>query len=353
MAIYARTRFNASRFCLAALASMLVVPAVAQEEWVLPRTEYGHPDLQGNWTNATMTPVQRPQGLGPVLTPEQVAQLEEGRQDFIAEVSQESDPDREAPPEGGIFTGNALFDAASGGTSGYNYFYIDAGDNVAIYNGEPRSSLVTDPSDGRIPGLTEAGMAAIAAERAQDEAGEFDNPENRPMGERCLLSFGNNLGPPLLPNYFYNNNYTIVQTEHEVLIMTEMVHDYRIIRFGEPKPLPANMRPWFGDSWGRWEGDTLVVETTNLPLKQVNASRYVHPGGSGQFKVTERFTRVGPDTINYEFMVDDPGFYTASWGGQVPMQRLDELLYEYACHEANYSLFNVLSGARAQEAMEN
>ena len=300
-----------------------------------------------------MTPIQRPEGLGEVLTPEQVAQLEEGRQDFIAELSQESDPDRDAPPEGGIFTGNALFDGASGGTGGYNYFYIDAGDNIAIYNGEARSSLVTDPANGRIPALTEAGMAAIAAERAQDAAGEFDNPENRPMGERCLLSFGNNLGPPLLPNYFYNNNYTIVQTEHEVLIITEMVHDYRIIRLGEPKPLPAAMRPWFGDSWARWEGDTLVVETTNLSLKQVNASRYVHPGGSEQFKVTERFTRAGPDTLNYEFTVDDPGFYMASWGGQVPMKRLDELLYEYACHEANYSLFNVLSGARAQEAMEN
>ena len=353
MAICARTRSNASRPCLAVLASVLVVPAGAQEEWVMPRTEHGHPDMQGNWTNATMTPIQRPEGLGRALTAEQVAQLEEGRQDFIAELSVESDPDREAPPEGGIFTGNALFDAASGGTGGYNYFYIDAGDNVAVYDGEPRSSLVVDPDNGRIPALTESAMAAIAAERARDAAGEYDNPENRGLGERCLLSFGNNLGPPLLPNYFYNNNYTIVQTEHEVLIMTEMVHDYRIVRLGEHEPLPEQMRPWFGDSWGRWEGDTLVVETTNLPLKQVNAARYIHPGGSEQFQVTERFTRVGPDALHYEFTVDDPGFYTASWSGQVPMKKLNELIYEYACHEANYSLFNVLSGARAQEAMEN
>jgi hypothetical protein len=286
MAICVKTRSSASHAVLSILATVLMSPAIAQDEWVLPRTEYGHPDLQGNWSNATMTPIQRPEGLGPVLTPQQVAELEEGRQDFIAELAQESDPNREAPPEGGIFTGNALFDSASGGTGGYNYFYIDAGDNIAIYNGEARSSLVVDPSNGRIPELTEAGMAAIAANRAQDAAGEYDNPENRPMGERCLLSFGNNLGPPLLPNYFYNNNYTIVQTANEVLIMTEMVHDYRVIRLGEPRPMADHMRPWFGDSWGRWEGDTLVVETTNLPLKQVNSSRYVVPGGSEQYRVS-------------------------------------------------------------------
>jgi hypothetical protein len=353
MAICARTRLNVKRLAAASLATALAVPATAQEDWVVPRTEYGHADLQGNWTNATMTPVQRPEGLGATLTPEQVAELEEGRQDFIADLAADSDPDREAPPEGGIFTGNALFDSASGGTGGYNYFYIDAGDNVAIYNGEARSSLVVDPTNGRIPALTDAARAVIAEERLQEAGGEYDNPENRPMGERCLLSFGNNLGPPLLPNYFYNNNYTIVQTENEVLIMTEMVHDYRIIRLGEPSAIPDHMRPWFGDSWGRWEEDTLVVETTNLPLRQINSSRYVHPGGSEQFSVTERFTRVGPESLNYEFTVDDPGFYTASWSGEVPMKKMDELLYEYACHEANYSLFNVLSGARAQEAMGN
>ena len=353
----ARTPLNARQVAVAiaaiALFGLNLLPANAQSdpEWVLPRTEYGHPDLQGNWTNGTMTPVQRPPGVGKVLTAEQVAALEEGRQDFIAELATQSDPDREAPPEGGIFTGNALFDGASGGTGGYNYFYIDAGDNVAVYNGEPRSSLVVDPTDGRIPELTDAAIAANAASPRTEE-NQYDNPEFRPMGERCLLSFGNNLGPSLLPNYFYNNNYTIVQTEQEVLIMTEMVHDYRIIRLGERKPLPENIRPWFGDSWGHWDGDTLVVETTNLPLRQVNASRYIHPGGSEQFRVTERFTRAGPDTINYEFTVDDPGYYAASWSGEVPMKRMDDLLYEYACHEANYSLYNVLSGARAQEAME-
>jgi alpha-L-fucosidase len=153
----------------------------------------------------------------------------------------------------------------------------------------------------------------------------------------------------MLPNYFYNNNYTIVQTADHIMIMTEMVHDVRTIRLGEPKPLPENIRPWMGDSWGWWEGDTLVVETTNLPLRQVNGHRYVYPGGSEDMKVTERFTRVDEQTINYEFRVDDPTIYTSPWSGEVPFKALDELVYEYACHEANYSLFNVLSGARAEE----
>ena len=323
----------------------------ADAGWVLPRTPEGHPDLQGNWTNATMTPVQRPPGVGAVLAAEQVAAIEEGRQEFIETLSQASDPDREAPPEGGVFTGDAVFDAASGGTGGYNYFFIDGGDSIAVYNGEPRSSLVVDPADGRIPALTEEARerrreASSAARRAG--VGEYDNPENRPLGERCIMSFGSNAGPPMLPNYFYNNNYTIVQTADHVVILTEMVHDVRIIRLGDRRPLADEIRPWMGDSWGWWEGDTLVVETTNLPAKQL-VPGYVYPGGSENMKVTERFTRVAENTINYEFTVDDPATYTATWGGEVPFQALDGNVYEYACHEANYSLFNVLSGARAQE----
>ncbi len=317
---------------------------------VVPRTPDGHPDLQGNWTNATATPIQRPEGQGPVLDPEQVAEIEGERQEFIAELSADSDPDRQAPPVGGVFTGDARFDAATGGTGGYNYFYIDAGDRVAVFNGKPRSSLVVDPPDGRIPPLTpEARQAREEAGARAGQFGPFDNPENRPLGERCIMSFGSNAGPPMLPNYFYNNNYTIVQTADHIMILTEMVHDVRIIRLGERKPLPAHIRPWMGDSWGRWEGDTLVVETTNLPLDQVNGHRFIHPGGSENMKVIERFTRVDAHTINYEFTVQDPTFYTRPWSGEVPFKVLDGLVYEYACHEANYSLFNVLSGARAQE----
>ena len=209
---------------------------------------------------------------------------------------------------------------------------------------------MVDPADGRIPPLTpEARQARREAAARRAEFGEFDNPENRPLGERCLKSFGSNAGPPMLPNYFYNNNYTIVQTADHIMILTEMVHDVRIIRLGERKPLPGHVRPWMGDSWGWWEGDTLVVETTNLPPKQLNGHLYVYPGGSEDLKVTERFTRVDEHTINYEFTVEDPTTYTRPWSGEVPFKALDGLVYEYACHEANYALFNVLSGARAQE----
>ncbi len=340
--------------CATLITGALATSTAGATQWQVPRTEHGHPDLQGNWTNATMTPVQRPRGVGPTLTAEQVAALESGRQDLIAAAALPSDPNREAPPEGGVQTGDPVFDGATGGTGGYNYFYIDAGDSVAIYDGEARSSLVVDPPDGRIPALTpEAQRARQEATEAARRAGigQYDNPENRPLGERCIISFGSNAGPPMLPNYFYNNNYTIVQNADHVMIMTEMVHDVRIIRLGERKPLPDHVRPWMGDSWGRWEGDTLVIETTNLPAKQL-VGGYVYPGGTENMKVTERLTRVDQETINYEFTVEDPTFYTSPWSGEVPFRAMDELVYEYACHEANYSLFNVLSGARAQERRE-
>jgi len=354
MANCARILLNAKSH-LSTLAVALALPALTQaqgdEEWVMPRTEYGYPDIQGNWSNATITTIQRPDGFDKVMTPEQIAEIEGERQQVIEADAAPSDPDRDAPPEGGYWTGNPVWDSASGGSGGYNYFYIDAGDRVARWNGEPRSSLIVDPANGRFPPLTEAGKAEIAAAEARSESdSQYDNPESRPFGERCILSFGNNLGPPMLPNAFYNNNYTIVQNRDQIMIMTEMVHDFRVIRLGEREPLPDHIRPWFGDSWGRWEGDTLVVETSNLPHRQINSSRYRVPGGTEQIKITEKFTRVGPRTINYEFTIDDPAFYTASWSGQVPFNKMDELVYEYACHEANYSLFNVLSGARAEEA---
>ena len=179
--------------------------------------------------------------------------------------------------------------------------------------------------------------------------GAFDNPENRPVGERCILSFGSNAGPPMLPNYFYNNNYTVVQTSDHIMILTEMVHDVRIIRMGEPKPVRDGVRPWFGESWGRWTGDTLVVRTTNLNPDQMAAYVYLFGPGSERMTVTERFTRANEHTIHYEFTVEDPDTFVESWGGEVPFTRLDGQLYEYACHEGNYALSNVLSGARAQE----
>jgi hypothetical protein len=250
-----------------------------------------------------------------------------------------------------VLYGDPLLDAASGGTGGYNYFWIDAGNKVAVFNGEPRSSLITNPDNGRVPPMTPEGQQA-ARERmlAARQFGEFDNPENRPLSDRCIMSFGSNAGPPMLPNYFYNNNYTIVQTPDYVMIMTEMIHDVRIIPLGDNyHPLPDYIRPWMGDSHGHWEGDTLVIETTNIRPEQVHEQSYAFPGGSVDLKVEERLTRAGPDVINYEFTVIDPETYTQPWGGQVPFRRQPGLIYEYACHEGNYAMTNMLRGARAEE----
>ena len=210
------------------------------------------------------------------------------------------------------------------------------------------SSLITDPSDGRIPARTpEAERLAEEYREFRDQFDEFDHPEVRPLGERCIVSFGRNIGPPMLPNGAYNNNYTIVQTADHVLIMAEMVHDARIIRIGDGPRLPPHVRPWMGDSWGHWEGDVLVVETTNI-----NPVHRFRGNSSENLKVIERFSRIDEETILYEFTIDDPTVYTSRWGGKVPMKALHDRLYEYACHEGNYALSNILSGARYQERRE-
>ena len=306
------------------------------EKWEVPRTADGHPDLQGNWTNSTITPFQRGAGQGPVFTADEVARLEQGRQDRIIRGSEPSDPDRPVPTAGG-----------SVGT--YNNVYFENSSRVAVVNGEPRSSLITFPSNGRIPELTAEAERLIQERRDfRSQFGQYDHPELRPFGERCIL-FGSPSGPPMVPVGAYNSNYIIVQTPDHVMIMSEMVHDARIIRIGEPNPMPKSVRPYFGNSWGRWEGDALVVETTNINPQQ---SLRGAPPPSEHMRVTERFTRVDEETILYEFTVEDPTMYTQTWGGEIPIKKLHAQVYEYACHEGNYSLANVLSGARYQERME-
>ncbi|HUF75698.1 MAG TPA: hypothetical protein VMM35_05435 [Longimicrobiales bacterium] len=333
-----------SAFALAASVT-LAAPASAQpqsasDSWQMPRTEHGHPDLQGNWTNATLTPIERPSGRAAVLTPEQVVQIESGQAEIVQQRAAPSDPDRPLPPGGD----NPV--CIDGGTTCYNEVYRDPGDRVAVVDGEPRSSLITHPGSGRVPELTPEARERLAQARAFNaQFGEYDHPEVRPLAERCIVSFGSNAGPPMLPNYWYNNNYTIVQTAEHVMIMTEMVHDVRVIRLGEPEPLPEHVQPYFGDSWGHWDGNTLVVQTTNINPDV--AFRGVPYSQSAQ--VTERFTRVADDQILYEFMIDDPEMYTGSWGGQVPFRGLDDLVYEYSCHEGNYALEGVLRGARFNE----
>jgi hypothetical protein len=326
---------------LATIAAAWLTPAEtyaqAGSHGRIPRTADGRPDLSGNWTNATLTPFQRAEGRGPVFTPEEVAALES--------------PEGECPPNPGTVScgrtqGTGSTDEARLSGNEYNEVYWDRGSKVAVVNGEPRTSLVTRPADGRIPALTAAAQRRAAeARELRSRFGQYDHPELRPLAERCL-AFGRGVAPPMAPNGAYNNNYTFVQTPDHLLVMSEMVHDVRVIRIGDSKPLPDEVRPWFGDSWGRWEGDVLVVETTNF-----NPMHTFQGGGvpTEHTKVIERFRRVDEDTIVYEFTVEDPTTYTEPWGGEIPFEKFDQLLYEYACHEGNYSLSAVLSGARFEE----
>jgi hypothetical protein len=317
--------------------------STADGDWEVPKTSFGHPDLQGNWTNATLTPLVRRSGQPAVLTWEQVEQIESGAAEAVnAAINQPGALDGTLPPGG---TDPVCIDS---GTTCYNEVYRDPGDRVAVVWGEPRSSILSRP-DGRVPALTPQAQALVAERRqATSQFGEYDHPEVRPLAERCIVSFGSNAGPPMLPNYWYNNNYTIVQSPDAVMIMTEMVHDVRIVRLGERKPLPEGVRPYFGDSWGHWEGNTLVVETTNINPDHSYRGIPFSPEG----KVIERFTRSAEDAFVYEFTIDDPQRYAEPWGGELPFSRLDDLVYEYSCHEGNYALEGVLRGARFEENSE-
>ena len=316
------------------IAALLISGPVFANDWTVPRTPDGKPDLQGIWTNATQTPLERPAEFGDkrFLTEQEAIERESMAQRRLEQADQPSDPDR-APPEDGNTD------------AGYNTFWLDRGTNVAIINGEYRTSLIIDPPSGRIP-LTElsAGQQGLAAQwRRQPGVRPFDGPELRPLGERCLLSFSSSSGPPMLP-VMYNNNYQIVQTPEYVMILVEMVHDARIIRIDDEN-LPEHMIKWMGDSVGRWDGDTLVVTTKNFHPQQS------YRGASKSLTVTERFTRVSDDQIVYNFTMDDPAVFAASWTAEVPMRArpAGDKMYEYACHEGNYALPGILAGARIQE----
>lgn len=337
-------------------------PVGAQSRtWVAPRTADGKPDLQGNWSNETQTPLERRGNQGLTLTDEQAAALEK-RAELVEEFrDRPSDPNAPPPSKGGDGglspPGDKTFveqiaEAAGGAVGGYNGFWLDPGNKVIRIDGVARSSIIVDPPDGRVPALTAEGKQRMSERIARTRKfGEYDHPEVRPLSDRCIISFGSNAGPPMLPNYFYNNNYTIVQTKDYVMIMTEMNHDARVIRLGAAKHLPSQVRPWFGDSIGRWEGDTLVVETTNIHPTQLaqTSPLWLYRGASDKLKVTERFTRTGPNVLLYKFTVEDPSTFTTAFSGELPFNRIDEIIYEYACHEGNYALPGILAGAREEE----
>ena len=361
-----RTTFFALALSLSAIPFATVgaqAPAKAPgKSWVAPRTPEGKPDLQGNWSNETQTPFERLTKGGMTLTDAQAAALEKRAQDVEEFRDRPTEPGETATKDNGTYEladvpGEPTFveriaQAAGGAVGGYNGFWLDPGNKVIRIDGVPRSSIIIDPPDGRLPALTAAGKQRVMETMAMAKKfGEFDGPEMRSLSDRCLTSFGSNAGPPMLPNYFYNNNYTIVQTADHVMIMTEMVHDVRIIRLGATKHVPPQVRPWFGDSIGHWEGDTLVVETTGINPIQLSQSGGLGPyrGASDQLKVTERFTRTGPDVLNYKFTVEDPATFTAPYSGELPFNRINEMIHEYACAEGNYALPGMLAGAREQE----
>jgi len=325
------------RILLAGLAAA-VLPALAfaaaAAPYTAPRTAFGDPDLQGIWTNASITTLERAQGATSlVISPEEAARLEAQNKAWLAANDQPTPPDSGAPP-------------VSDDPGGYNSFWIDLGSKFGVVNGQIRTSWVVDPPNGRVPYSPE-GLRDMAASGFR-QFRNFDGPEVRSLGERCIVGYGSTGGPPML-NVLYNNNYQIVQSPGYVTIVVEMNHDARVIRLGG-RHLPANVRPWMGDSVGRWEGDTLVVETTNLNPGQrftadIRHRLYLAPDS----KVTERFTRVSKDEILYQFSVEEPKAYTQTWRGEIPFHAAKGPMYEYACHEGNYSLSGILAGARAEE----
>jgi hypothetical protein len=360
--IFSRSERLSLAGALALVIGMSAIPfQVTAQDWIVPRTPDGKPDFQGNWSNETQTPFERMGAQEATLTNEQAAALEKRAQDVAEFRDLPTDPNAPPPSKGGDRglspPGQKTFveqiaEAAGGAVGGYNGFWLDPGNNVIRIDGKPRSSIIVDPPDGRIPALTADGKQRMEQRLAKrKQFGESDHPELRSLSDRCITSFGSNAGPPMLPNYFYNNNYTIVQTPDHVMIMTEMVHDTRIIRLGTAQHAPSQVHRWFGDSIGHWEGDTLVVETTNINPTQLAQSSPLSPyrGASEKLKVTERFTRTGPDVLLYKFTVEDPSTFIAPFSGELPFNRIDEQIYEYACHEGNYALPGILAGARAEE----
>jgi hypothetical protein len=321
----------AGALLMLAVSGAVEAQTVAPKNWKPARTADGTPDLQGIWTSATLTRLERADQFGDrlVLTAEEAHGIENAESQYVQNAAKPTDLSKEQSKCGV----NLEFGC------GYNNFWIDRGSQVVTINGQKRSSLLIDPPNGKLPPLTAQRRGELAKQRAG--RGRYDGPETLTLAERCLLSFGSSSGPPMLP-VLYNNHYQIVQTKGAVMIQVEMVHDARVVRMNG-KRAPASIQKWMGDSIGRWDGDTLVVETTNFNEQQS------FRGSTPTMKVTERFTRTGPDTILYRFTVDDPTAFTKTFTGEVPFYLTNEPIYEYACHEGNYALPGILAGGRVND----
>src|SRR5690242_19329092 len=361
---------KSSAAALMALAVMVVtaVPARAQAtktaaKSTIRRMPDGHPDLQGTYDLATMTPMERFPGDPPVLSKEQAEKVQRAEMARRNADGGKLDPNRGTLPVGGDKSaGKTYFEilekAGGGPVGGYDRLWLNQGTAYTMVDGQIRTSIVIDPPDGRVPPFNAAAKKRRAnafglptSDQAENPTaaaprrGEYDDPEQRPLSERCLLGFGSTSGPPALPDYFYNDLHQIVQTPDSIMILTEMIHDARIVRMNA-QHLPKNIRRWMGDSVGHWEGDTLVIDTTNFTDK----TRF--RGSTEKLHVVERLTRVDERTLLYRFTVEDPDTWDRPWTGEYTWPATDERIYEYACHEANYALGDVLRGARQQEAEE-
>ena len=329
-----RTRYIHAVTALSAILAVALLPGAAlgqSSDWTVPRTEWGHPDLQGNWGNNAVTPLERPESLGEraALTDEELAQVQTTAEELFA-------LDAGDAAFGDQFFNVALtapetFTSSDGGTGNYNQFWLVERD----FNN--RTSLITDPPDGRLPRLTAAAQAAAAAARA-NRGRPAAWTEDRGLSERCI-TFG-------LPNLLagYNSYYQILQTADHVVIEQELIHTTRIIPIDGRPHIDHDIDQWHGNSVGRWEGDTLVVETTHFS-PQSNFR-----GSSENLRLVERFTRVGPDDMHYEFTAIDPTVWESSWTALMEWKRTDEAIFEYACHEGNIGMEGILTGARADDA---
>ncbi len=305
--------------------------AAVKGTWTPPRTPDGQPDLQGVWTNNSVTPLQRPKELAgkEYYTEAELAQLQKRERERLALDDVEGEPAANHSGVEGAPAENVHYDHAQ--------FGLDWLQSRVAWN--RRTSLIVGP-EGTIPPLTPEARKRLAEIAAKEKGHEFDGPENRPLAARCIAR--PSAGPPLLPTR-YNSNLQIVQGPGYVAIEVEEIHDVRIIPLDGRPHLPKNIHQWMGDSVGHWEGNTLVIDTTNFSdLNPFPGAQNLH--------VIERITRADEDTILYEFTVEDPGMWTKPWSGEVPIKKMSGQLYEYACHEANYGLANTLRGARVTEA---
>jgi hypothetical protein len=308
-------------------------PPDAKSTTSIPRLPDGKPDLGGYWSNNTVTPLERPMAFAgrEFLTDEEARALEDN-----------SKRDDNARVKGGAGGGKA----GPGGVGDYNAVFLEDSQRVLA---NKRTSIITDPKDGKMPPLTPEAQRKFDADEEYHKQHPHDGPEDMTTIERCITWISS--GPPMLPT-FYNNNYQIIQTHDQVMILAEMIHDVRIIPLdGRPH---EDIHQWVGDSRGHWEGDTLVVETINFNGKRGWFGTPMVEGGGGKrpdtkMRVIERFTRTRPDILLYQFTIDDPGTYTKPWSGEIPMRMGKDPVYEYACHEGNYAMVDILVGARSEE----